>query len=464
MKFTPAPPQKLFIRHLLTHPVAYGAVGMGVGKTASVLYALKELIEEGESKGALIVAPLWVTNLTWMMEPKEWDEFKHLRVANLRTEIGRYAYLNGKADLYLCNYEFLPKLVELTKRRGGTVPYDTVVWDEATRAKNHSSVRINAYRKGMPVVERNWAMSGTPAPNGLMDLFAQIRLIDGGQRLGRSFTHFKQSYFHATDYMQYNWELNAGAKETIEAKISDITLTLLSEDWLTDVPPPVFDDVEVKLPDELMRDYRKLEKDMLLELSNGKTITAGAAAAVLTKLMQFTGGAIYDEEKKWHHVHDAKIEAVRKIRKHTKTPVLVLQMYQHEITRLREAFPDAEFFADEKSMLAKQDMLRRWNRKEIPMLVCHPASAGHGLNLQHGGHTLIYYSLTYSHEFYEQAIKRLVRRGQKETVTVHRLMCPGTVDETIASVLADKKGNESRLFSALKRLESARDAGLVIEQ
>jgi hypothetical protein len=210
-----------------------------------------------------------------------------------------------------------------------------------------------------------------------------------------------------------------------------------------------------------MRDYRKLEKDMLLELKNGKTITAGAAAAILTKLMQFTGGAVYDEERKWHVVHEEKIAAIRKIRKSVKTPILVLQMYQHEIERLREAFPDAEFFADEKGMTAKQDMLRRWNAKKIPMLVCHPASAGHGLNLQHGGNTLIYYSLTYSHEFYEQAIKRLVRRGQTETVTVYRLMCPGTVDETVAAALADKKGEENRLCSALKRLEAAREAGIL---
>jgi SNF2 family DNA or RNA helicase len=460
MKFVPAPPQKLFIRHLLTHDTAYGNVGMGIGKTAAVLCAISALLEEQESIGALVVAPLWVTNLTWMMEPKEWDDFKHLRIANLRTELGRRSYMVGNADLYLCNYEFLPKLVEMTKKRGGTVPYDTVLWDEATRAKNHKSVRINEYRKGMPRVKRNWAMSGTPAPNGLMDLFAQIRLIDEGIRLGRSFDHFKRTFFHPTDYMQYNWEANAGAKETIEQKISDITLTLLSEDWL-DIPQPVFEDVEVKLPDDVMRDYRKLEKDMLLELKNGKTITAGAAAAILTKLMQFTGGAVYDEERKWHVVHEEKIAAIRKIRKSVKTPILVLQMYQHEIERLREAFPDAEFFADEKGMTAKQDMLRRWNAKKIPMLVCHPASAGHGLNLQHGGNTLIYYSLTYSHEFYEQAIKRLVRRGQTETVTVYRLMCPGTVDETVAAALADKKGEENRLFSALKRLEAAREAGIL---
>ena len=460
MKFTPATPQKILIRYLLTHDVAYGACGMGLGKTASALAAISALLEEQESVGALVVAPLWVTNLTWMMEPKEWDDFKHLRIANLRTELGRRSYMAGNADLYLCNYEFLPKLVEMTKKRGGTVPYDTVLWDEATRAKNHKSVRINAYRKSMPRVKRNWAMSGTPAPNGLMDLFAQIRLIDEGVRLGRSFDHFKRTFFHPTDFMQYNWEANAGAKETIEQKISDITLTLLSEDWL-DIPQPVFEDVEVKLPDDVMRDYRKLEKDMLLELKNGKTITAGAAAAILTKLMQFTGGAVYDEERKWHVVHEEKIAAIRKIRKSVKTPILVLQMYQHEIERLREAFPDAEFFADEKGMTAKQDMLRRWNAKKIPMLVCHPASAGHGLNLQHGGNTLIYYSLTYSHEFYEQAIKRLVRRGQTETVTVYRLMCPGTVDETVAAALADKKGEENRLFSALKRLEAAREAGIL---
>lgn len=463
MKFTPVTPQKLFIRHLLTRDNALGFVGMGIGKTASVLFAINELIAEGESSGALIVAPLWVTSLTWMMEPKEWDEFKHLRIANLRTDTGKYAYMNGTADLYLCNYEFLPKLCQMTKKMRRPVPFDTVVWDESTRAKNHQSVRINTYRREMPRVKRNWAMTGTPAPNGLMDLFAQVRLIDNGERLGRSFTHFKQTYFHATDYMQYNWEPNAGAKETIYERIADITLTLLSEDWLKDVPPPVFEDVEVRLTDEVMRDYRKLEKDMLLELKNGKTITAAAAAAVLTKLMQFTGGAVYDENRESHEVHNEKIKAIKEIRKKVKTPILVLQMYQHEIERLRKAFPDAEFFADEKSMTAKQDMLRRWNAGKIPMLVCHPASAGHGLNLQHGGHTLIYYTLTYSHEFYEQAIKRLVRRGQKEVVTIYRLMCPGTVDETVAAALSDKKGNENRLFSALKRLEAARDSELQIE-
>lgn len=311
-----------------------------------------------------------------------------------------------------------------------------------TRAKSHSAKRINAFRR-LPRASVRWGLTGTPTPNSLMDLFAQVRLLDDGQRLGKAFTRFRDTYFQPTDYMQYNWVPRPGAEEEIHAKIEDITLVLRSQDWL-DIPDVQVVDVDVPLPADVMKRYKEFKKELLIEV-DGKTLTAANAAVLILKLQQFTSGVIYDEERNHTTIHTAKIDALRKIKAR---PLLVAVQFRHEQDRIREAFPEAQFVEDHGS-----ELFDRWNKGKVPMLVSHPASIGHGLNLQDGGCNLVWFSPTYNREHYEQMICRLARRGQTAETVVHRLICPGTVDEIVVEALRDKNEGENRLLEALKALK-----------
>lgn len=460
MKLVPRPVQKVFTNHLLTHDIAYGSVGMSLGKTAAGLSAFKELHSNLDTIGMLVMAPLRVCNLVWPDEISQWDDFSHFKVANLRTPLGRQAFIAGRADIYLINYDSIPLLVKLIEKRGGTVPYDTVLYDEVDSAKSPDSKRIALLRREAPRVKRRWGMTGTPMDK-LPDLFAQFRLLDDGERLGRSYQHFKQTYFHKADYMGYKWEANEGSKELIEKRICDITITLLTSEWIPDMPNAVIHDTEIKLSNDLEDKYREFERELVLEIKKEVNITARSASSLVTKLLQFTSGAIYDESgEEYHAIHDLKIEALRKIVKKTTGSVMVTAVYRHEHERIRKAFPEAVFFADAKSIPAQKSVLDRWNAGKIPILVVSPFSTSHGLNMQWGGSTMVWMSLIYSHRKYTQMIARLARSGQKDAVNIYRLMCPGTVDDAIATVLESKRDTESRLFSALMMLESARDVGM----
>lgn len=460
MKFTPAEPQQLLIDHLLSGNERLGFVGVGIGKTASALAALDALFKEGETVAALVLAPMRVANLTWPMEVNKWDNFKWMKVANLRTLAGKRAFMLGKAHIYTCNFEGIPMLLKLIKARkskGRGLPYDTLIVDESTKIKNPSAKRPQAYRAFVPHKEhtRKWALTGTPAPNSLLDLFAQVRFVDDGKRLGPSFTLFKDTYFKQSGYGGYKWTELPGSKERIEERISDITLTLRSKDWL-DIPETTVDDVEVPLPPDLMKEYRDFEKELVMQLK-GAEITAANAAALVSKLLQFTSGAIYDSEKKWHLVHDIKLKELGKLAKKAGGPVLVACGFRHEQQRIRQAFPKARFFEDAKTPAAQVELLNAWNSGRIPMLVAHPRSVGHGLNLQHGGNVIIWFTLTYSREDYEQMIARLARRGQEDVTYVYRIMCPDTVDYAVATAIEEKKATEDRLLTALQLLESYRE-------
>jgi SNF2 family DNA or RNA helicase len=447
--FSPSEPQRILADHMLNNSATAGFVGMGIGKTATTLYALNELLHDLAVRAALVVAPLRVVNLTWPNEVEKWEQFRWMRVANLRTEEGKQAFIAGTAQLYLINYESLHVVGELLKKRKGKLPYDVEVWDETTKAKSHSSKRINAFRK-LPRAPRRWGLTGTPAPNSLMDLFAQIRLLDDGAALGTSFTRFQQHYFDS-DYMGWKWTPKGFAKDAINKAIAHLTVTLSSEDWL-DIPDVHIEDVEVSLPDPAS--YRQFERDLLIEIE-GQTVTAANAAVLLGKLQQFTSGALYMEDKSTVHLHDAKLDALEKIVKKTDGPVLVAVNFQSEQDRLRARFPKAKFFADAKTATEQQALLAAWNAGKVPMLVAHPASVGHGLNLQHGGNTLVWMTLTFSRENYEQMIARLARRGQENVTTVYRLVCPGTVDDVVVEALREKKETERSLLDSLKLLEKA---------
>jgi len=455
--FTLLEPQRLITAHLQRCPNALVFAAMGVSKTAAVLHRLTELFLSGEAVAALVVAPLRVAQLTWPMECAKWEPFRWLRVANLRTEYGQRAFLNGRAHLYTINYDSMKLLVDLVERRKGTIPYDVVVFDECTRAKNPSSKRINLYRRKVPRPERNWLLTGTPQPNSSLDLFAQVRLCDDGERLGRNFTDFKKQYFFPPENMFQpgaKWRPKAQTEQQIEQRIHDITITLKASDWLN-IPDTEIIDVDIEFPPALRKRYETLEKELVLELKS-KTMNVANSAALITKLLQFTSGHVYDEERVVHPIHDLKFEALEKIAKKCKT-LFVAYCFKHEEDRLRELFPQARFFNDAKNETTQKKLLDDWNAGKIKMMVGHPASMGHGLNLQHGGSDVVWISGTYNREWNDQLIARFARRGQTEITRVYRLMVADTVDWAVTEALATKSNNEARLISALQMLESMRN-------
>ena len=456
MKFTPSVPQAYAWDHLANNEAAALFMGCGLGKTGVTLHAIAEKMLLGESRGALIVAPLRVCNLTWPAEVAKWSLSSLFGINNLRTPDGKEALRRKEPGLYCINYEMLDKCAAAWADESH-LPFDIVVFDELTKAKSHSSTRINAFR---PIArkhcKRRWGLSGTPAPNGLQDLFAEIRLLDDGARLGKSFHAFRQCYFKQDDYMGYSWSPRAGSKEKIYERISDIALTLKSSDWL-DIPDVIQEDVEVHLPaGEVAKGYKKLERDLLLPLKSGE-ITAANAAVLTNKLLQYTSGAVYDENHQWHLVHEAKLEAMRKLLgKLRGSPVILLYQFKHELERLRPFAGELGLtaFSDAKSVAEQETLVNRWNSGDIPVLAAHPKSMAHGLNLQEGGSTIVWMSLTWSREDYDQAIARVARRGQTEITSVYRVVTPGTVDDAVAEALRAKDEEQNALLNALRRYAS----------
>lgn len=472
--FIPDEPQLRVLSHLERCRLALLFVGMGIGKSAACLDALNELFLSLNASAALVIAPMRVANLTWPLEVQNFQQFKWMRVVSLRTKEGRAAFIEGTAHIYTMNFEFIPQYIQLVKLRATwckkhklppSLPYQVEIWDELTKAKNPASKRIKLFTNNVPRAPRRWGLTGTPAPNSQLDLFAQTRLIDEGQRLGKFVTDFKARFFDTDPYQFNKLTIKPGAADTIERLISPITCTLRSKDWL-DIPDTIVEDVNVPITGSLKRQYEELEKLMVLEIQQDRIISAANAGVLINKLLQFTSGAIYYEQqvssekvvKLVEQVHNLKLEKLRQLCKDIKAPMLVACIFKHEQDRIRAMFPDARFFDDAKTEKAQLELFKAWNAKQIPMLVCHPASAGHGLNLQHGGSHIVWTSLTYSREMYEQMIARLARRGQTEITRVYRLICPGTVDEVVAWALEEKAATERRLIDALMQLESWRDS------
>lgn len=456
MKYSPSIPQDLAHGHMQSNSDSFLLMGCGLGKTAACITFVDGLLSKGDSKGALIVAPLRVQKLTWPAEILKWDHTSWMKVADLRTEEGQKHFRRGSAQIYTINWESLPLVAKLlASKSSGKVPYDTVIFDESTKAKSNDSIRSNTYRTYCPRVDRQIAMTGTPAPNSLMDLWGQMMMVDNGARLGPSFNAFRDRFFEPTDWKKYKWVPQENAEERIYKRISDVTLTLSSSDWL-DLPDVVFNDLDVPLTKTLTSQYLEFKRVLVTKVRE-RTIDAPNAAALITKLLQFTSGALYDGEKVAQELHSLKMDALEKCVKSIGAPVLVMYGYQHEVERIRQRFPHAEFIADAKTDSQLFSVLDRWNRGKIKMLVGHPRSMAHGLNMQDGGSHIVWLTLTYSQEDYNQAISRLFRRGQKAVVNVHRLMCPGTVDWAVAEALVAKENTQGRLLEALKILEGQRE-------
>lgn len=456
MKYTPLPHQGPAENHLKTHLEALLFAGMGLGKTAAVLSATDYLFADGDMTGLLIVAPLRVAVLTWPDEVEKWDNFRHLKISNLRTKQGKRDWENGAAHIYTINYESLPRFINerIKGHRASELPVDSVLFDEIDNAKNPSSKRIKAFRQyARAKFYRAWGMTGTPTPNSRLDLFAQVRLVDQGKTFGTKYGAWERQYFEAENsWSQYPKMIpRPGTEEALEKAISHMTLVLRSEDWLK-IPPVHNIDIPVTLPAKAKKVYAKVEKELLALLENGSEVLAVNQAVLVTKLLQITSGAVYvidgedESTRRAETLHTAKIDALRKLHKQLDgQPLLVGCWFQHEVARILEAFPEARKF--------ENHLLKDWNAGKIPMMVAHPKSMAHGLNMQGSCSKVCWFSHNHNRGLFDQFNARIARFGQKFAVTIYRLVSPGTIDDAVIASLQDKGDDQSTFLKTLKNIK-----------
>ena len=437
------PYQRRAIQFILDRPFSALWIGLGLGKTIITLTALEDMLRSGQSTKVLIVGPLRVCNSVWRQEARKWAHTKGLRISICTgTAKERLKALMSDAPIHIINRENLVWLAKHLKKPSRW-PYDTVILDESSSFKNSSTKRWRVLRSVRPYIQRMVQLTGTPASNGLLDLWSQAYLLDQGERLGRTKTAYLQGYFNS-DFMGYKWEPKDGADEKIHAKLEGLALTLKTEDYL-DLPPRIDSRVAVTLPTEAMSHYKALEKDFLLELSSAD-IEVLSAAALANKLLQIANGAAYDESGQWHPIHEAKLDALKEIVEDNHEPMLVAYNYKSDLARIRQVLPSA------RVMDKKQETVDAWNRGEIPVLLVHPASAGHGLNLQAGGSLLVFFGLTWSLECYDQLCGRLHRQGQERPVRVVHIVAEQTIDNKVLDALATKARTQRDLLNALKEV------------
>lgn len=444
MEFKPHQYQQYTIQRMLDQEAAGIFLDMGMGKTSCALTAAAELLHDRfEVAKVLVIAPLKVAEDTWSCETEKWDHLKYLRISKvLGTEQERKAALNTAADIYVINRENTEWLVN---HYGKKWPFDFVIVDELSSFKSPKARRFRALRKVRPLIKRIIGLTGTPAPNGLIDLWPQIYLLDQGERLGKTLTGYRERYFQPgkrNKMIVYEWKPKPGADEAIHNKLSDLCVSMRSRDWL-EMPERIDNVISVTLPPKARERYEQLERHLLLPLTGGDVV-ANTAAVLVNKLLQMANGAVYDEYGQAHELHTAKLEALDDITEVTNgKPILVFYNYRHDLVRLKAKYPKAR-------TLETPEDIKDWNKGRIAMLLAHPASAGHGLNLQAGGHIIVWFSLIWSLELYQQANARLDRQGQLEKVIVHHLVAKGTVDENVMAVLKNKTVGQDALLEAVK--------------
>lgn len=448
--------QKTAIEHILATPRCALFLEMGLGKTVSTLTAIKRLMfEELDVFRVLIIAPKRVAESVWDSEIEKWDHLKNISISKvIGTDKKRALALEKNADIHILGRDNVDWLVTYVKSNwGGKVPWDMLVIDELSSFKNPKSRRFKSLRLMQPCFKRVVGLTGTPAPNGLMDLWSQIYLLDSGERLGKYITHYRNSYFtpgKRNGAIIYTYELQKGGAERIHSKISDICLSMKAEDYLS-LPGRIENPVYVKLPPGVMEKYDEFEKEQVLELTSNENedseITAVTAATLSNKLLQFANGAIYDENHVYHEVHNEKIEACKELVESAGgKPVLIAWTFHSDRDRLLEAL---KRFSPRE--LKNQKDILDWNRGKIQVLLMHPASGGHGLNLQAGGHIIIWFGPTWSLELEQQFNARLDRQGQKNTVIINRLIAKNTIDEDVIKALRSKDKTQDKLMEAVKK-------------
>lgn len=445
MRYTPHKYQDYAKKHILEHPASGLFLDMGLGKTVTTLTAAAELLFLGDVQKVLVIAPLRVAEDTWSTEIDKWDHLKHLRISKiLGDRKRRLKALAEDADIYVTNRENVDWLVE---ECFSAWPFDMVVIDELSSFKSSKAKRFRSLRKVRPYFKRIVGLTGTPAPNSLIDLWPQIYLLDGGKRLGRTMTGYKQQFFSAgfgSGHIVYKWNLKDGSQDAIYKRIGDICVSMKAKDYL-ELPDRMDNEVSIILPDKAKSTYRHLERDFVIDMGTD-AITAANAAVLTNKLLQLSNGAIYTENHEVQEIHQEKLKALQEIIDTANgQPVLVFYSYKHDASRIKEYLKGV----DAKELGGSED-IKAWNSGKIPVLLAHPASAGHGLNLQAGGHIIVWFGLTYSLEQYMQANARLHRQGQQQAVIIHHLIAKGTMDEAVMKVLSGKEANQDKLLEAVK--------------
>ena len=418
-----------------------------VSKTVITLTAIDELLHDRfEVSRVLVIAPLRVAEDTWSRESAKWDHLKHLTISKLLGSAPeRRKALSTEADIYVINRENVVWLVEELAASKTRWPFDMVVIDELSSFKSNSAKRFKALKKVRPMIDRIVGLTGTPAANSLMDLWAEMYLLDRGRRLGATLTSYREEYFRpgwSNGAIVYKWEARPGAMQAITKKISDITVSMKAEDYI-ELPDRIDSTVSVKLDPKAQKQYQAMEHDSLLKLSETDEIVALDAAAVMSKLLQLANGFIYTETHEAIRIHTAKLEALEEIIEAADSPVLVYYNFQADKEALLERFNDAEFLESDKT-------IARWNTGKIKILLAHPASVAYGLNLQEGGHIIAWYGIPWSLELYQQANARLHRQGQEKPVLVYHLVTEGTADEAVLKKLAEKDITQNALIDILK--------------
>lgn len=433
-----------------THPRCLLFLDMGLGKSVVTLTAVMRLILHGEVERVLVVAPKKVAESTWSTEAEKWDHLSGLRVRVVAgTPKRRREELEKEGDVWVTGRDSVVWLEEEMRRmkRG----FDMVVIDELTSFKNHRSLRFKAMRRLLPSAQRVVGLTGTPTPNGLGDLWGQVYCIDGGERLGRFVTHYRKRWFNCVEHNNIIIRMTpkAGAEEEIMELISDIALTMRAEDWLR-LPAMLEEDVPVALPESVARGYRKFERDKVAEVlreagGDVRAVTAASAAALTGKLAQYANGAIYTDDGSVAEIHDEKLQALGEILEADESPLLCFYQYTHDLDRIMSRFAAL----NPRHYQGALD-LEDWNAGKIRLLLAHPASTAFGLNMQAGGHRIVWFSTGWNLELYQQANARLHRQGQQRPVTVQRLIARGTVDERMAEALSNKGISQTELLIRLK--------------
>lgn len=450
MKYNPHPYQELSAKFALEHTHCGLFLDMGLGKTVTTLTVLDELIYdrfEVARGSVLVIAPLRVAEDTWSREVDKWDHLNHLRVSKvLGSAKRRIQALQTPADLYIVNRE---NVVWLAEHYGQHWPFSTIVIDELSSFKNPVGKRFKALKRLTPLFERFIGLTGTPAPRNLLDLWSELYFIDRGERLGRTLGHYRNQYFtpgRRNGFVVYDWELLPGAEQLIYDKISDVCMSLTAADWLN-MPERISVVHEVHLSDAVKSQYRRFEREHYLALTDPDNPLLAANAGVLCgKLTQFSNGAVYREDKTWEEIHEAKLEMLEQlIEEANGQSVMVFYSFQHDLVRIKDRLATYD-----PQTLDSADDVARWNTGEIQVLLAHPASMGHGLNLQDGGHIVVWFGIPWDLELYQQANARLDRQGQTQSVLIHHLVCKGTVDEDIMQRLERKDMGQQALIEAVK--------------
>lgn len=443
MKFVPHKYQQYAIEHIEKNKISALFLDMGLGKTSITLTAVNELLFDSfEVRKVLVIAPLRVARNTWCDEIKKWDHLSNIKYSIVvGTERERISALNEKADIYIINRENVDWLVN---KSGYKFDFDMIVIDELSSFKNHQSKRFKSLMKIRPKVKRIVGLTGTPSSNGLMDLFAEFKVLDLGERLGYFIGQYRNTYFKpdkTNGAIVYSYKSLPNAEDSIYERISDITVSMKASEYLK-MPELVISNYKVEMSDNEKKQYDEMKKNLICEIKNGE-ITVSNAGSLSNKLSQFANGAVYDDEQNIVEIHSRKLDALEDIIESMNgKPLLVAYWYKHDLQRIKKRF-------DVREIKTGKD-IADWNKGKIPVALIHPASAGHGLNLQQGGSTLVWFGLTWFLELYQQTNGRLYRQGQKNTVVIQHIVTKGSIDEQILKALERKNKTQEDLIEAVK--------------